>query len=172
MPPKIQAVTAATRIERRLTCAKFIAASLFHPAHFAHQLPLHLGHRLHRWPPVFDKCNILEPRFGLDGRERYRLGQWLVGHSRDRYPRLVFRCRWIRERLADYVADPDDLFLVACVIEKELVALLHVLEMPSRREIAYAGPGLTLCATLDLVVPGIFLRLRLQQPICHGFIPI
>src|SRR5262245_29693698 len=128
MPPKIQAAMAATRIERRLTCAKFIAASLFKPAHFAHHLPLALGHRLHRQPPVFHQCHILEPRFGLDGCERYRLGERFVGHGRDSYPRLVFPRRWIWKGLADYVADPDNLFLVACVIEKELVALLHVLE--------------------------------------------
>ena len=75
----------------------------------------------------------------------------------------------VGERFTNYFADADDLFLVAGVIEKELVALLHLLEMPARCEIPHASPSLTLCATLELIVPGIFLGFSLEQPISHGF---
>src|SRR5437879_4015028 len=66
-----------------------------------------------------------------------------------------------------HFADADDLLLVAGVIEEELVALLHLLEMAARGEIAHAGPGLALGATLDLIVPGKILRFGLQQPVSH-----
>ncbi len=41
--------------------------------------------------------------------------------------------------------------------------------MPPRGEIAHAAPGLALLAALDLIVPGKFLGLRLQQPIRHAY---
>jgi hypothetical protein len=74
--------------------------------------------------------------------------------------------------LADHFADADDLFLIAGVVEKELLALFHLLEVAPRGEIAHAVPRLALGAALDLVVPGKLFRLGLEKPIRHVIPPI
>jgi hypothetical protein len=69
-------------------------------------------------------------------------------------------------------ADADNLFLVARVVEEKLVAFFHFAEMAARGEITHAGPCLALGSALDLVIPGILIRLGLQQPVRHVTIPI
>src|SRR5579864_7818026 len=118
--------------------------SPFHAAHLADELPLLVSHRL---------------RQRLD-----RAG----GHGD---PGLALAGGRIRIGLAENFADADDLLLVAGMIEEELVALLHLLEIFARREIAHAAPRLAFVAALDLIVPGKFLGLRLHQPMGHVIPP-
>src|SRR5262249_20702330 len=124
-------------------------------AHLAHDLPFSIADRLHRQPSIFDQRHAFQFYFGFDRRERHRLWHRLAGYGRNRDPWLAFCGRRIRERLADHLANADDLFFIAGMIEEEFVALFHFLEMSARREISHARPGLSLGATLDLIVPGI-----------------
>src|SRR3977135_2166064 len=71
----------------------------------------------------------------------------------------------VRVSLADDLRDAHDRALAARMIEEGLVTLLHGIEMDAGRVIAHTGPGLALGAAFDLLVPGKYLRLRLDQPV-------
>src|SRR5580700_3975706 len=162
-----QATTAAMATATKLIPAKATLFSplSFHAAHLADELPFRIGHRLHRQARVFGERHVFELRFGLDRSKRHRLQQWLERRGLHRHPRLAFGGGRIGEELLDDLADADHLLRGAGVIEEELLALLHRLEVSACREIAHAAPGLALLAAFDLIVPGELLRLGLQQPI-------
>src|SRR6185369_2543216 len=121
---------------------------------------------------IFYQRHAFEFRFGLDRRERDRLRQRLVRYRGDGHPWLAFGCGRIGERFPGHLGDADNLFLVARVVEDKLVAFFHFAEMAARGEITHAGPCLALGSALDLVIPGILIRLGLQQPVRHVTIPI
>src|SRR5208282_3649709 len=138
-------------------------------AHLADELPFLRRHRLHREAGVFHQRHVFQLRLRLDRGERHRPGQRLDRSRGDGDPRLALLGRRVGIGLADYFADADHLLLGAGVIEEELLALLHLLEMAPRGEIAHAAPRLALGAALDLVVPGKLFRLGLHQPVGHDY---
>ena len=54
---------------------------------------------------------------------------------------VAFLCGRISISGPNYFRDPDDSFVVAAVIEKDFIALLHPAKIVSRRVIAYASPA-------------------------------
>src|SRR5262249_41943231 len=138
------------------------------PAHLADELPLGVGHRLHRKARVFGKRHILKSRLCLDRGERHRFGQGLDGGSGYSDPGLTLFCRRVRISFTDDFADSDNLFLIAGVVEEKLLAFFHCLEIAARDEIAHAAPCLAFAATLNLIIPGELFRLSLHQPIGHA----
>src|SRR5579862_2904418 len=136
----------------------------------ADDLPFGGGHRLHRQPGMFDERHLLEARLRLHGCERHRLGQRLDRLHVDRQ-KLSLRVGRVHIGFADDVDDADDLLLVAGVIEEGQVALLHLLDIAARDEVAHPAPRLALGAALELIVPGEGLGFGLQQPVGHVFNP-
>src|SRR6516162_7663844 len=143
------------------------AATRLQSAHLADELPLAVGHRLHRKAGIFGKRHIFELRLGLDRGEGDRLGQRLDRGGRHCNPRLSFLRGGIGIGFTNDFADADDLFFLTGVIEEKLLALFHLLEIAARDEVAHAAPNLAFAAAFDLIVPGKFLRLGFHQPIGH-----
>src|SRR5262245_16266277 len=145
-------------------------ALILHAAEGAHDLPFLRGHRLHREAWVFRKRHLLEPRLGLDRRQRHRFRERLHRLDVDR-EKHAFLVGGIVIALADHLGDADDLLLLAGVIEQGAVALLHLLQVSAGGEVAYAGPRLALGAAFDLIVPGKHLGLGFQKPMGHSVPP-
>src|SRR6188472_3859855 len=136
-------------------------------AHRADDLPFAGGYRLYREPRIFGERHILQSRARLDGRERHRARQRGDAFHVHRHKYSV-RVGGIGISFAYHLGDPDHLLLLARVIEKGALALLHGLEIPSCSEIANSRPGLAFGTAPDLILPGKFFRFGLQQPIRHG----
>src|SRR6516162_6312891 len=143
------------------------AATRLQSAHLADELPLAIGHRLHRETRIFGERHVLELCFGLDRGERDRLGQRLDRGGGHGDPGLTLLRGRVGIGFANDFADADDLFLAAGVIEEKLLTLFHFLEIAARDEVANAAPYLALAAALDLIVPGKFFRLGFHQPVRH-----
>src|SRR6266568_424442 len=141
------------------------------PAHAAHDPPLVRRHRLDREPRLLGQYHVLEPPVGFDGLERDRLGQRPHRPHVDRAKHRGIVGR-VRIGFPDHLDDADDLLLVPGVIEKRVIAEPHRFEVLPGAVVPHAGPRLALAAALDLIVPGKRLRLGLQQPICHGTLPV
>src|SRR5262249_43973788 len=126
----------------RLPCEKPIDTPLFQATHFTDEFPLRIGDRLHRQTCIFDERHVLELRLRLYACERDGFRQWLVGDGRNGDPWVALSGARIGKRFTNHFADADNLLLVTRVIEKELVALFHLLEVPTRRGISHVRPRL------------------------------
>ena len=69
----------------------------------------------------------------------------------------------VRQRT--HLDDADDLLVLARMIEKAEVAQLHGFHVVAGDEIAHARPRLALLAARLLHLPGVLIRLRLEQPV-------
>jgi len=141
-------------------------------AELADVLPLLGGDALHRQPRVLDQLHVGELVVGLDGGERHRLFQRLVGLDVDADERAAL-VGGIGIGLADHLGDADDLLALVGVIEEGAVALLHLDQVLLGGVVAHAGPGLALGALVDLLLPRPRRRFGFHQPVCHlGFLSL
>jgi hypothetical protein len=69
----------------------------------------------------------------------------------------------VRQRA--HLDDADHLLVLARVVEEAAIAELHGLHVAARLEVAHARPRLALLAARFLHLPGVLVRLRLEQPV-------
>jgi len=97
-------------------------------------------------------------------RQRHRLGHIADRAHVDTLPHACL-ILGIGVRGCAHLDDADDLLVLARMIEKAEVAQLHRLHVVAGHEIAHARPRLALLAARLLHLPGVLLRLRLEEPI-------
>src|SRR5207249_9672709 len=104
--------------------ARLVPTSLLRAAQAADDLPFLRRHRLHRQARMLRERHALEPRVGLDLRQRDRFRKRLhrLDVDRDKDALLIGR---IAVAFADHLDDADDLLLLAGVVEECVLALLH-----------------------------------------------
>src|SRR5215469_9274458 len=150
-----------------VNCSTLARRAKSQPAHLCDELPLLRSHRLHRQTRIFHERHVGEFFLRLDRANAHRFWQRLLGLDvdADEFAGLVRR---IGIGLPDHLGDADDLLAFVGMIEKRLVALLHVHEILPRGEIAHAGPSLAFCALGDLLIPRPARRFGFQEPIRHA----
>ena len=104
----------------------------------------------------------------FDFAKRDRLAQWFDGSQIDSGP-IAFLCSRISIRRPNYFRDPDNSFVLAAMIEKDFIILLHSAQIVARCVIAHTSP--TGLALRDKVRPRIRRRFLFHEPIIlHAYI--
>src|SRR5262249_58100069 len=137
----------------------------------AYDPPFLRGDRLDREARLPRQHHVFQARVGFHGLERHRVRQ--RPHRLDvhgsKHRGIV---GGIRIGFADHLDDANDLLLLAGMVEERVIAEPHRLEMLAGAKVAHPGPWLALAGALDLIVPGERIRLGLEQPIRHPYLPL
>ena len=104
----------------------------------------------------------------FDFAKRDRLAQWFDGSQIDSGP-IAFLCSRISICRPNYFRDPDHSFVLAAMIEKDFIILLHSAQIVARCVIAHTSP--TGLALRDKVRPRVRRRFLFHEPkILHAYI--